>query len=201
MRKEVSMLYIQHRVNTIPELELIAHDYGVEIDIRAYQDNLILHHDAFIESTNFESFLQKYAHSFLILNVKAEGLEERILYLLEKYKISRYFFLDMSLPFLIRYAKKGIKQIAVRYSEYEPVEAVMKFKHLVEWVWVDGFNDFSLTFQDYTILKPYFKLCLVSPELQGKSIHDIPIYYQKMENMVFDAICTKYPEEWKKYVE
>ncbi|SFB91959.1 hypothetical protein SAMN02745150_01316 [Brevinema andersonii] len=38
------MLYIQHRVNTIPELELIAHDYGVEVDIRAYQDHLVLHH-------------------------------------------------------------------------------------------------------------------------------------------------------------
>lgn len=194
------MLYIWHRVNAILELELIAHNYGVAIDISAYQDNLILHHDAFIEGINFESFLRKYAHSFLILNVKQERLEERILYLLEKCKISRYFFLDMSLPLLIRYAKKRIKQIAVLYSEYKPIEAIMKFKHLVEWVWVNGFNVFLLTFQDYTILKSYFTLCWGSPELQGQSIYYISKYYQKMENIIFDAICPKYPEEWKKYV-
>lgn len=194
------MLYIWHRVNTILELELIAHNYGVALDISVYQDNLILYHDSFIEGINFESFLRKYAHSLLILNVKAERLEERILYLLEKCKISRYFFLDMSLPVLIHYAKKGIKQIAVRYSEYKPIEAIIKFKHLVEWVWINGFNIFPLTFQNYTILKSYFTLCLVSPELQGQSIYYISKYYQKMENIIFDAICPKYPEEWKKYV-
>jgi len=46
-----------------------------------------------------------------------------------------------------------------------------------------------------------FKLCLVSPELQGRSAEfDIPNLAQllKARNIHPDAICTKHPELWKK---
>ncbi|MGL4388814.1 MAG: hypothetical protein ACRCTJ_05430 [Brevinema sp.] len=195
------MLFIQHRINTITQLQNITKKYGIEVDIRADGDHLILHHDAFIKGDNFREFLQYYDHAFIILNVKCEGLEERILTLMEEFKIDNYFFLDMSVPFLIKYMKKGITKIATRYSEYEPRDLVLKFAGKIEWLWVDGFEYFCLTQEDYTILSKYFKLCLVSPELQGKDISWIKQYSQKMKNMKFDAICTKDPEEWKNHVE
>ncbi len=194
------MLYIQHRINTIAQLQSVPKEYGIEIDLRAEGDELILHHDAFVEGENFREFLKHYQHAFIILNVKCEGLEERILSLVEEFKIDNYFFLDMSIPFLVKYMKKGITKIASRYSEYESKELALKFAGKIEWLWVDGFEDFCLTQEDYEILSKHFKLCLVSPELQGKDISWIKQYHLKMKNMQFDAICTKKPEEWKKYV-
>jgi len=78
--------------------------------------------------------LKYYKHSFIILNTKEEGMEERIIALMEKHQIENYFFLDLSLPFLIKYMKKGVTKIAVRFSEFEPLEFVMKFSGKVEWV-------------------------------------------------------------------
>lgn len=194
------MLYIQHRVNSITQLQQTPTEYGIEIDLRAEGNRVILHHDAFVEGEDLEEFLSYYQHAFIILNVKCEGLEDKILSLMDKFQITNYFFLDLSLPFLVKYVKKGVSQIACRYSEYEPKELALQFAHKVEWLWVDGFDNFCLTMEDYQILSQHFKLCLVSPELQGKNLSWIKKYHNKMKNMVFDAICTKNPEEWQNYV-
>jgi hypothetical protein len=115
---------------------------------------------------------------------------------MEKYKIENYFFLDLSLPFLIKYMKKGVSKIAVRFSEFEPLDFVMKFAGKVEWVWVDCFSDLPLNEETYPILKKYFKLCLVSPELQGYDISRIEEFKINLKNMPIDAVCTKRPDLW-----
>ena len=63
------MLKIIHRVNTIEGLEKIDPKYGVEVDLRAYDGRLILNHEAFEDGQDFEKYLEKYQHSFLILNI------------------------------------------------------------------------------------------------------------------------------------
>ena len=90
------MEIIKHRVNTVEELKRTPVKYGVEIDLRSWNDELILHHDAFNNGDSFEYFLSQYNHKTLILNTKSEGLEESILKLLGKYSIEEYFFLDLS---------------------------------------------------------------------------------------------------------
>jgi hypothetical protein len=91
---------------------------------------------------------------------------------------------------------RGEKNIAVRFSEYEPMEFVMKFKGLVNWVWVDCFNVLPLNDEIYTILKENFKICLVSPELQGYSLEKIEEFKDILKNKPIDAVCTKKPELW-----
>lgn len=190
------MLKINHRVNTIEELKNVPLEDGIELDIRSEGEKLILHHEPFKIGENFEEFLQHYSHKFIILNTKCEGMEDEILNLMEKYKIDDYFFLDLSLPFLIKYSKKGIKKIAVRFSEYEPLEFVMKFKDMVDWVWIDCFSDLPLNKDNYTELKKYFNLCIVSPELQGYSTDRIKEFVKKLKGMKIDAVCTKRPDLW-----
>ncbi len=190
------MIKIKHRINTLEDLESVDYKYGVELDIRAEGERLILHHDAFVKGIDFEEYLKEYNHGLMILNTKCEGMEEKILELMEKYQIQDYFFLDLSLPFLIKYAKKGIKKIAIRFSEYEPIEFVMNFAGKVDWVWVDCFNDLPLNMENYLILKKHFKLCLVSPELQGYPLERIKEFKTKLEGMEIDAVCTKRPDLW-----
>jgi hypothetical protein len=190
------MLKIAHRINTIEQLKNTPVEYGVEMDLRPDGDSIIIHHDPFSKGEDFEEWLKHYKHSLIILNTKAEGMEERILSLMEKHAIENYFFLDLSLPFLIKYMRKGVRKIAVRFSEYEPIEFVMKFAGKVEWVWVDCFNDLPLTKNNYQLLKTHFKICLVSPELQGYDVGRIEDFKTQLADMSIDAVCTKCPDLW-----
>jgi hypothetical protein len=190
------MLKIAHRINTISQLQNTPSEYGVEIDLRPDGDNIIIHHDPFTHGEDFEEWLKYYKHSFVILNTKAEGMEERIIALMEKHKIKDYFFLDLSLPYLIKYMKKGVTKIAVRFSEFEPLEFVLKFAGKVEWVWVDCFTDLPLNAENYIELKKHFKLCLVSPELQGFDVSRIEEFKYKLQDIPIEAVCTKRPDLW-----
>jgi len=187
------MQYIAHRINELKTLHQLPSQYGCEIDLRDRGERLILQHDPFVDGEDAEPFLSQYQHGTLILNIKSERIEEVILPLLTKYKIDNYFFLDSSLPMIVALARRGEKNIALRFSEYESIETVMNFKGLVNWVWVDCFSGIPLTENSYKTLKDAgFKLCLVSPELQGRP-QDIVPYSEKLleKQFLFDAICTK----------
>lgn len=188
------MLFCAHRINTISELNEIPRKYGIEIDLR---DNLsgeiYLAHDPFIEGENFEFFLKNYKHRFIILNVKSERIEYKIRDLLEKYNIKDYFFLDSSFPMIVKLSNEGEKKIAVRLSEYESIETVIKMSGRVEWVWIDCFSRIPINYDTYVILKNHgFKLCFVSPELQQQSekINEYREYFKK-NNIELDMICSK----------
>jgi hypothetical protein len=194
------MNIILHRINTIELLKKTPTNLGVEIDIRSNRNELYLHHDPFTKGELFEEWVKHFKHGILILNVKEEGLEKPILKLMQKYKISDYFFLDQSFPFLRNTSIKGESRCAVRVSEYENITTALSLKGMIDWVWVDYFTTFPLNYEDFKQLKAAeFKLCLVSPELQG--FNDFS-YVEKFRNRIDsfgikgDAVCTKYPDLW-----
>lgn len=197
------MKFIAHRINTIDELKTIPEEYGVEIDIRDYGDRLILHHEPFKEGEDFEEFLKYYNHAILILNIKSERIEYRVLELIQKYHLKDYFFLDSSFPMIYLLSKQGEKNIAIRYSEFEGIDTVLAMKNRVNWVWIDCFTRLPIDQKGYKILKEAnFKLCLVSPELVGRE-KEIEMYkgYLQKEGITIDAICTKIYniEKWINY--
>ena len=138
------MKRISHRRNTIEQLRQTPIEFGVEIDIRSYGQDLILHHDAFVQGENFDRWLQEYRHGTLILNVKEEGLEEACLARMRQHGIEDFFFLDQSFPFLVKTAKAGEKRCAVRISEFESIGTVKSLKGMVNSVWVDCFTKIPL---------------------------------------------------------
>ncbi len=194
------MHIIAHRKNTIAELQATPPQYGVEIDLRTYGGRLILQHDPFTDAVPFEEWLQFFKHGPLVLNVKEDGLESTILALLKARNITNFFFLDQAMPTLIKTANAGEKRVALRFSEYEGLDTVLKLQGKVSWVWVDCFTAWPLDEASYTTLKTAgFKLCLVSPELQGR--HDTKEIttmkrFLKQHNMMIDAVCTKKPDAW-----
>jgi len=190
------MIKIAHRINTISQLKETPKEYGIELDLRSQSDDIIIHHDPFQTGENFEEFLKHYNHKLIILNTKEEGLELRLLDLMNRHNITNFFFLDLSLPFLIKTMKQGVSDIAVRFSEFEPIEFVRKFKGKVDWVWIDCFTDLPLTEDNYAELKEHFRLCLVSPELQGYDVSRIDEFKEKLSSMPVDAVCTKRPDLW-----
>ena len=194
------MNIIRHRRNTHEELAEISTDHGPEIDIRSQRDDLVLHHEPYESGTNFEAWLENYRHGTLILNVKEEGLEDRCLELMTKHGIDDFFFLDQSFPFLVKTSRTGESRCAVRVSEFETIDTALSLAGKVEWVWVDCFTKFPLDIDSAAQLKENgFKLCIVSPELQGRmeqSDTDIIVKAMTDAGVVPDAICTKFPERW-----
>ena len=195
------MKFISHRRNTIEELQATPREYGVEVDIRSDHGQLLIHHDPFAKGDDFEEWLKHYQHGTLILNVKEEGLEARLIDLMKQHKIEDYFFLDQSFPFLIKWSKLGEHHCAVRVSEFESIETALSLSGKIDWVWVDCFTKFPLAGIDAKRLQDAgFKLCLVSPELQGRPADTAIPELAKLLNerhITADAICTKNPELWK----
>ena len=187
------MNFIAHRVNTIKELLNTPTEYGVEIDLRDYQDKIILQHDPFKDGEYFEEYLKNYNHGTMILNIKSEGIEPAVLKLIKKYNVRDYFFLDCSFPMINFLSSKGEKNIALRFSEFEGLDTIRLMSQKVDWVWIDCFSKLPITLENYKILKNLnYKLCLVSPELQNQELK-IQLYnqYLQQEGIIFDAVCAK----------
>lgn len=191
---------IAHRINTIDQLKALPSEYGAEVDIRSNGNKLIIHHDPFLEGEDFEDWIKEFKHGMLILNVKEEGLEARLMQIMRDYDIQNYFFLDQSFPFLIKLANTGEKRLAVRVSEFESIDTALSLKGKVEWIWVDCFNKMPLSFDTAKTLQDAgFKLCFVSPELQGRMDKKQVIDFKNelvSKKINPDAVCTKYMDMW-----
>ena len=192
---------IIHRVNTVKALSRVPKEFGVEVDIRSEGKRLIMHHDPFEEGESFTDWLNYFNHGTLILNVKEEGLERVLIDLMESKKIRNFFFLDQSFPFLIKTANSGERRCAIRISEFESINTVMSLADKVDWVWVDCFSKFPLSKEDATRLQQEgnFKLCFVSPELQGRTdISEVKEFRSQidLQEIKGEAVCTKYPDLW-----
>lgn len=198
------MKLISHRVNTLSQLKKTNTKYGVEVDIRSQDTELIVHHDPFLRGEKFSKWIKEYRHGTLILNVKEEGLEDSLIDYMKKYNIDDFFFLDQSFPFLIKTIKSGEKRCAVRISEFESIETALMLEGKIDWIWVDCFTKFPLANDSFKSLKGLgFKICIVSPELQGfNPSTEIPKYIKlfTQENISPDAICSKRTDIWEQYI-
>lgn len=195
------MIIVRHRRNTAEELRATPTEFGIELDLRSQGARVIVHHDPFVAGEDFERWLEDYRHRLLILNVKEEGLEQRLIALMRERGIEDWFFLDQSFPFLIRTARAGESRCAVRISEFETIETAMTLAGQVRWVWVDCFSRFPLNGEQARRLHAAgFRLCLVSPELQGRdATTEIPVLRALLahEGIVADAVCTKETALWR----
>jgi hypothetical protein len=178
------MIIIQHRVNTIKDLENVPSNHGIEVDIRIEKNKLILNHDPFEDGEDFLKFLDYYNHELIILNMKCDGGENLIIKEFKNRKIKNFFFLDCSIPKINSMTKLGIRNFAVRYSILEPLDFTLKFNNQVDWVWIDCFNGFHLPISDYSQLKKKF----------DKS--HIKKFKKLSKEFEIDAICTKFPHLW-----
>jgi len=191
------MIIVNHKVNTIEKLNATPPDYGIEIDVRAYNSRLILNHEPFVDGADFEEFLKHYKHKLIIINIKCEGIEKRVLEIVEKFKIKEYFLLDVTFPFMVKYINKGIHKFAVRFSEFESIQTCLNLAKKVEWVFVDNFSHLPTENKAFSLLKKHFKICIVSPDLFNRNDMNITDITKKIiKKYDIDAILTDDIEAW-----
>jgi hypothetical protein len=194
------MIIIKHRVNSSEVLANTNPKYGVEIDVRSHGQRLILNHEPMEDGESLVDWIEEYKHKMIIFNIKEEGLEPWIKEIILDYKIQNYFLLDQSFPFLVKFSNVFSHNTAIRFSEYESLETGVLSKRLANWIWVDCFNSFDIDSSALVNLRMLgYKICLVSPELQGRlNFHDeIRALLQKININQVDAVCTKEMNFWE----
>tara|TARA_B110000438_G_scaffold294269_1_gene335419 strand:- start:952 stop:1539 length:588 start_codon:yes stop_codon:yes gene_type:complete len=193
------MEIIIHRINNIKTLKKIDKNFGCEIDIRTNKSELILNHDPYIGGDIFEDYLDNYNHGTLVLNIKESGIENDVLQLVKKYQIKSYFLLDTENPYIYYAQRNNIRSLALRFSEYEPIENINYFKNKFEWVWIDTPTKFPILNNNIYNALSNFKLCLVCPERWSQP-EKINLYKKiiKKNNFKIDAVMTSltYAEKW-----
>ncbi len=191
------MIKIAHRLNSIKQLASLPSEFGVEIDIRNNSDGKIyLNHD-FGTGDLLDDYLKNYHHRFIIFNIKEAGAENQCIELAKKYGISKenYFILDVEFPYLYQASRnQGIKEIAVRYSEAEPIEFAEAQKGFVNWVWIDTNTKLPLNENIVSRLKE-FKTCLVSPDRWGRP-QDILPYQKHIKDLKLELDAVMCGEEY-----
>ena len=194
------MKIFRHRINHSDVLREISPEFGVEIDLRSIGRDLILEHDPFIAGELFSEWLKSWNGQSLILNVKEDALEDRILLFLEEFAVKEYFFLDQSFPSMQRLRRQGNQNFAARASDLEDVTTALNSG--ANWVWLDSFSGEWKYLRNAVdlIASNGQKTCLVSPELQRfdselelKNLRKVLV----SEGLKIDAVCTKKYEDWQ----
>lgn len=209
------MPLIAHRINTIAELKELPEQYGVEIDVRfdTRTGKHYLHHDCqgptAIEKCDFlEDYLAELRFNpkrIVVFNIKDTGTEQKCIELAAKHGIpkSNYFLLDVEFPYIYAATRRGIREIAIRYSEAEPIEQAVVFNGengpRADWVWIDTNSLLPIDAHVVQHLK-LFRTCLVCPERWGRP-DDIMPYAKQIRLLGFqlDAVMTNvnYLQAWE----
>ena len=97
MKRREDMEYIAHRINTLAELRRLPAQYGVELDLRDdLNGRIYISHNPFEQGEDFEDYCKEYHHGTMILNIKSERIEHKVLEYMKQYHIKKYFSLDPS---------------------------------------------------------------------------------------------------------
>lgn len=176
---------------------------GIESDIRDYQGEIVISHNpadsTAIRASDVFSLMHENEDKYLFaINIKADGLQDKLLKLLDKYQIHNYFTFDMSVPQMIEYEQKGIRYFT-RQSEFE--QQPVLYEHAAG-VWIDAFKDDSWITEELLCShqKNHKMVCIVSPDLHQKTPDEFwkrLIQYRIDWNNVL--LCTDKPDQADKF--
>ncbi len=197
------MLIIKHRVNSVLDLVSTPIDFGVEVDVKEKNGEIVCGHDPIDDEALFVDWVKSYRHKFVAVNIKQEGIESLVISILEDANIRDFFLFDLSFPMLNKLSESGETRLALRISDLEGFEHAQLFVGKVEWIWLDIFKNGDFLPKAESIFEK-FKVCAVSPELHVRrdeqKNQEILVNLLKFKGL-FDAVCTKIPSKWEAKIE
>ncbi len=209
------MLILAHRgiwkdereKNTLPALKrALSEGFGIETDFRDYHEELVISHNVASSKSPLANELFSFYHSLdikpvLALNVKADGIQDAMKSLLQKYCVENYFFFDMSIPEMVVYKKMDLK-FFTRHSDIEN-ECVL-YPH-ARGVWLDSFYEEDWLSKE--IIDEHIKnkkdISIISPEIHGIDNQNMWGLLKESGYHLRDDImlCTDVPVKAKEYFE
>lgn len=178
---------------------------GIETDLRDSSAGLVIAHDPPVASQplTFEEFLialsgWETSPGMLALNIKSDGLLPLIGAVISELDQREYFFFDMSVPELLRYARAGLP-VAVRMSEYERYDPTLGEVIGGECrIWLDSFtHDWFLARDAVGDVIESALVAVVSPEIHGRDPRWVWDWVWDQRSSGFNvSICTDRPLEF-----
>ena len=141
---------------------------GTETDVRDCAGRLVVSHDPPDGSElELDALLEMAApvQPLLAINIKSDGLAERVRARMDAHGYRRWFVFDMSIPDTRQQIAAG-NPVFVRMSEYERLPP---FLDQAAGVWLDAFDTDGWRIAALTALRDAgTAVCLVSPELHRR---------------------------------
>jgi len=180
---------------------------GIETDLRDFNQKLVISHDpASPKSISAKRIFSKlsthpsFRKVLFAFNIKADGLQEWVKALIEKFGLkNNSFIFDMSAPTHYGYSfYLPRKNIGTRWSDFESTPL---FLEKSAYIWMDQFETFK---NDIEKIKKWQnqskRICFVSPELHH---HDPEPLWQWLERFFLKDkktvwLCTDLVEMAKK---
>ncbi len=190
----------QNSVSAIEEA--IVAGFGVEIDIRTLNGNIVISHDLPNEYSpvldqNIPIWNLIRHDTSIAYNIKQDGMSGLMSQLLETVPAHDGFVFDMSVPETFKYVKCDIPS-ALRVSDYESVHAPLfnRFPN-IERVWLDSFeSDWWLGKTNFFSDLIAFRVYIVSPELHGRDPRAVWAWFSSALTAGANVyLCTDHPEE------
>ena len=176
--------------------------FGIETDLRYcnFTSKVVISHDI-VEDNDGPMTLDSVFHlyneynisSWLALNIKEDGLINKLNSINARPRIDNYFYFDTSLPEQINYFKKGLRVFG-RSSEYEDFEYT---KSISRGVWIDSFEGEFPDEESLGLLSATNYLVFVSPELHKLSHSN---YWKLLKDFIETQpsahvmLCTDFPQ-------
>ncbi len=188
-------------------IKSLDHGFGLETDIRDLNGRLVISHDLPTEDSAvyLDQLLDYYAknkcQTTLGLNIKSDGLQDKLRLELKNHNITKYFVFDMSIPDTIGYLKSSMP-VFIRRSEFEYHPQLVK---LAQGVWLDELlGDWIKTDMLLNLVSESKTICIVSPELHGRSYlsqwHEIKNALKLGCPTSQLLICTDFPIEFERFL-
>lgn len=172
--------------------------FGTETDVRDHLGHLVISHDPPTGSPQtFDDFLHTARKHCvpLALNVKADGLAEKIRAAMADYP-ALWFVFDMSVPDMRHHLAAG-SPVYARISE---VERNPPWIDRCAGVWLDAFEG---EWYDVENVKEFLdaglRVCIVSPELHGRTHEEAWARLRPLHGDPRVMLCTDLPEHAKAF--
>jgi len=172
--------------------------FGTETDVRDCHGRLVISHDMPVDPTmpieRYLADLAPFRHDGLIqaINIKSDGLAVALASHMQACP-HPWFAFDMSIPDMVQHIRAGNPCFA-RMSEYESFP--LAFVDQIKGIWLDAFKStWYSTGVIQSLLDRGLKVCVVSPELHGRT--DYEDLWRDLraisasENLI---LCTDLPE-------
>lgn len=184
----------------------IRNNYGIETDVRDFRGKIVISHDILSggKILTFDEFIYKYksdctkynSDTTLALNIKSDGLFNKISKVLKKYHIDNYFLFDMSFPESMNYKSLNLN-IFYRMSEYENISRNVKN---IKGVWLDQFKSNWYNKKKINEIRDKWgEICVVSPELHKRDYLECWSILKYLKNKKKIMLCTDFPDKAEEF--
>lgn len=183
-------------------LSAIEAGYGIEIDLRDCDGEIVVSHDPPRSKNNLNlrklmsELKKKNRKQRIALNIKSDGLANLLINEINynSIKIDNVFVFDMSFPDMLSYARLEFPYYN-RLSEFEPQNNIIPG---VRGYWVDNFSmNTSQVEMARQIVNQGLRAAVVSPELHGRDKEETweEIKDSGLHKSSLFEICTDYPDQ------